>query len=121
MDMQYTTREKRLDIKRFTSEILLTDESLISLPNTTVLHTLTDFAAHHRLSITSKMAGEVVETHKYPTTWWDAVKARFFPQWLLRRLPVQWTVVKTWQCYPEYPLPDSWGRPIQLIVTERTE
>ena len=28
------------------------------------------------------------QTIRYPATWWDAVKERWFPQWLLARYPV---------------------------------
>ena len=31
--------------------------------------------------------------HEYPTTWWDAVKLRFFPEWALKRWPPGLTVV----------------------------
>lgn len=30
------------------------------------------------------------ETVSWPATWWDAVKERWFPDWLLRRYPVEY-------------------------------
>jgi hypothetical protein len=44
------------------------------------------------------------ERHEYPTTWWDAVKQRWFPKWALRRWPVSVTVVtvKRGVIYPEF-------------------
>lgn len=33
------------------------------------------------------------EKISFPTTWWDAVKLRFFPRWALRRWPAQMEVV----------------------------
>jgi len=29
---------------------------------------------------------------RYPTTWWDAVKQRWLPRWLLKRYPANYTV-----------------------------
>lgn len=31
-----------------------------------------------------------VAEFKWPATWWDAVKLRFYPRWLLRRYPVRY-------------------------------
>lgn len=36
---------------------------------------------------------EAVE-HRYPTTWWDAFKERWFPRWARVRWPASWTVVR---------------------------
>ncbi len=33
---------------------------------------------------------EVEETFSYPSNWWEAVKARFFPKFLKRRYPVKY-------------------------------
>ena len=30
------------------------------------------------------------EEVRWPATWWDAVKDRWFPAWLKRRFPVEW-------------------------------
>lgn len=31
------------------------------------------------------------ETVKWPSTWWDAFKLRWFPSWLKRHYPIQWS------------------------------
>lgn len=36
---------------------------------------------------------KVNEEIKYPKDWWEALKERFFPKWLLRRFPVEYTKV----------------------------
>ena len=42
---------------------------------------------------------------KYPRTWWDAVKARWFPKWLLRKFPVEYSAVYTTHVFPEMAVP----------------
>lgn len=38
--------------------------------------------------------GERIQVHaRWPETWWDAFKERWFPQWLLRRFPVSWSEI----------------------------
>ncbi len=36
-----------------------------------------------------------VETDGFPADWWEAVKERFFPEWLLKRYPVKYLTIKT--------------------------
>lgn len=40
---------------------------------------------------------------EYPSTWWDALKERWYPAWALRRWPAARTVV-TWSPKVVYPL-----------------
>lgn len=44
------------------------------------------------------------ETIKYPATWRDAFKERWFPKWLLARYPVQYRVheINTTTLYPNF-------------------
>jgi hypothetical protein len=39
---------------------------------------------------------------RYPTTWWDAFKDRWFPKWALARWPVAWTVDR-FEAFHDYP------------------
>lgn len=41
--------------------------------------------------------------HRFPATWWDAVKIRFFPAWLLRRYPPIFIVIRAdaTELYPD--------------------
>ena len=34
------------------------------------------------------------EHYSHPATWWDAVKARWFPKWALKRWPAKFTDIK---------------------------
>ena len=37
------------------------------------------------------LADETIEVHeRWPKTWWDHIKSRFFPAWALVRWPVEW-------------------------------
>ncbi len=96
-----------LQIQQFASQMLISDD-VIALANTDVIcDRLYDVVRAHRITIRSRMAGQVVETHKYPTTWLDAFKLRWFPKFLLNKYPVNFTTVKTWECYPDYAFPHS--------------
>ena len=46
---------------------------------------------------------------KYPSSWWDAFKIRFFPYKLLRRFPANYTdiIVSARELYPEIAIPDT--------------
>ena len=54
-----------------------------------------------------KVMGEKLETFSFPTTWVDAVKARWFPGWLLRRYPASYTKIDITALYPKLSLPDE--------------
>ena len=43
----------------------------------------------------------------FPLNWWEAVKERFAPRFLLRRFPVKTSRIyyNTWRFYPNKPLP----------------
>lgn len=47
-----------------------------------------------RLMIQGHLWGEsgTPQTITYPATWWDAVKERWFPKWLLTRYPVSYRI-----------------------------
>ena len=36
------------------------------------------------------LLGKKIETRKYPATWWDAFKNRWYPKFLKNRFPVNW-------------------------------
>lgn len=48
---------------------------------------------------------------KWPATWWDAVKERWFPEWAQKRWPVEWVMLK--QVVPTLEAPDR--RPVMYI------
>jgi hypothetical protein len=58
------------------------------------------------LWLTAVVLGEELEpvVIRHPATWWDAVKERFFSDWLLRRFPVTYTIhsVEFSVAYPNF-------------------
>ncbi len=52
-----------------------------------------------------KLADESV---RWPTTWWDAVKARWFPRWALRRWPAAYSHADftIYRGYPDIVMPE---------------
>lgn len=53
------------------------------------------------LALDAHIAIEHLGVIRYPADWWQAVKARFFPQWLLHWWPVAYTVNDVRLLYPE--------------------
>lgn len=53
---------------------------------------------------------EARQTVTYPADWWQAVKARFFPAWLLKRYPVRHAsvTVEAQALFPELRPIDRW-------------
>lgn len=49
------------------------------------------------------------ESVSWPTTWWDAFKARWFPRWALRRWPAKYSHAdfRIYRGYPDLVLPDQ--------------
>lgn len=66
-------------------------------------------------TVSAAMAGGIVDKHQYPKTWWDAFKQRWFPQFLRRLFPITTVVIETWHCYPEWKLPEAYGKAIQVL------
>lgn len=52
------------------------------------------------------LATQEEELCKYPDSWWQAFKERYFPRWLLKRCPVRYTEVWAYHKYPELEVPD---------------
>ena len=48
----------------------------------------------YRIRLRGFLYGESVEKHtiKYPKDWWQALRERWFPRWVLNRWPVRYTV-----------------------------
>ena len=42
----------------------------------------------------------------YPSDWWQAFKARWFPSWLKKRFPVRLTKIIAEHMFPEITMPD---------------
>lgn len=72
-------------------------------------------------AIQSFWGQRVVDRHeRWPASWWDAVKERWYPEWLLRRFPVRWNhfdfVVAKVLTEPKYQWPEELKH--RLVVYE---
>lgn len=50
--------------------------------------------------ITWNLLGKDIETRKYPSTWWNAFKNRWYPRFLKKRFPVEWDEFKLYNICP---------------------
>lgn len=89
--------------------------SKIECANVDIRVHMTAMCDEFNCTISAAMAGGIVDRHQYPKTWWDAFKQRWFPAFMRRWFPITTVIVETWQCYPEWKLPDSYGRAIQVF------
>lgn len=81
------------------------------------------FAEDAMLRLKAVVMGEHIETPavRYPKDWKEAVRERFFPEWALRRWPVQYTekVFDTRVVYPMISLPLDQHSIAEVCVKER--
>jgi len=86
------------------------------------------FALHFRSFILGHVVDEISEEMRveYPKDWWQALKARWFAAWALRRWPVRMEVVAkrltltAKECYPGLTIPNR-QRAVLMYVKEETE
>jgi hypothetical protein len=62
-----------------------------------------------RMMLRSRLPVHDLCSYKWPLTWWDAVKARFFPKWALRRFPIRYDGVDLVQV-ADVALPMEFGK-----------
>ena len=62
------------------------------------------------------IATQEEELHEYPEDWWQAIKERWFPKWLLRRYPVKYAQVWAYHKFPELEVPNLGKELINLKV-----
>lgn len=55
------------------------------------------------IDLTSFVYSQKIREIKYPFDWLEAFKERWFPKWLLKKYPVQYTVYDLKRFYPEIP------------------
>ena len=58
--------------------------------------------------LTWNLLGKEIETRKYPETWWDAFKNRWYPKFLKKRFPVKWDAFKLYNICPH--INYDWGK-----------
>jgi hypothetical protein len=61
--------------------------------------------ARYAIRALVRIAVQEEQMAQYPATWWDAVKARFAPEWFTRRWPVQYTRIIMEVLYPRVAFP----------------
>lgn len=80
------------------------------------------------LQMVAFVAGEPKEHLKiyrrWPRTWWDACKERWFPGWLLRRFPANYEVIDidrtvAWSVCPHLEIPESGPHVVWLLEKSR--
>lgn len=76
------------------------------------------------MQIRADVAAQSIDpvSYRYPSTWWDAFKERWFPSWALGRWPARHTSgeLNAVVIYPQIKLPQE-GHNIQIWKTERTQ
>ena len=67
------------------------------------------------------LLGKEIETKKYPATWWDAFKNRWYPKFLKTRFPVSWDHFRLYNICPHINQAFPCNSALQLIwvVDER--
>lgn len=75
-------------------------------PQNLKYETLVDYT-HDRMIhlITWNLLGKEIEMKRYPSTWWDAFKDRWFPKFLKTRFPVSWDEFKIYNICPHIDIP----------------
>ncbi len=55
------------------------------------------------------------EDLKYPVNWIEAFKERWFPKWLLKYYPVEYTLIEVREYYPRMAIPNGQDRYIRFM------
>lgn len=100
----------RLDKITFGQNVRIGAEVLVGCaitPELLIQKTVTDMLLALRQDVFAQKIEEV--SHSYPSDWWQAFKARWFPNWLLRRYPVTTTTFRLTASalYPKIAFPDG--------------
>lgn len=114
---EYKSQIKTIELKlqHFVKRMKISPRLVIENVSTDVM--LDNFCLDFEARIHARMAGQIIQTYKHPKTWLDAFKERWFPKFLLERYPVEYVIIKTWECYPAIRLPE-WGDCVQFFVLE---
>ena len=72
-----------------------------NLPNATLKAVVPQTMNMLVVQMLNTVAGERVKEIKYPLDWWQAIKERWFPKFILKRFPVKWHTFKIDFLYPE--------------------
>lgn len=52
---------------------------------------------------------KVVKEFKYPATWWDSFKLKFFPKWLLKKYSAKYSTItfNAYALFPDFPIDET--------------
>jgi len=91
------TKEHRLEAFRFGVNRAIGRYELEDLRGALELDVFERSGAEMVMQLRATLYGRRTEGQeiRYPATWWDAFKVRWFPEWLLRRYPPVHVVHKT--------------------------
>ncbi len=81
----------------------VTDEFLAN-PVDTEIRQIADTMGSQIIS-TFSVAGDTMDRRSWPSTWWDAVKERWYPKWALRLSPARHEYIEVRAYYPLVKLP----------------
>lgn len=66
-------------------------------------------AERFKLTFHSMLPTNEILNRKWPSTWWDAFKVRWFPNWLLRRYPPMYETMKLYEVLSGIKIPKNYG------------
>ena len=105
---------KKVTLERlqFSAQAVIDLDVLDQIRFTPTFQTWVDSTARHMvLSMKRDVLGQrLTKIHEsYPATWWEAVKLRFYPEWLLKRCPpkMQYIIVDAHALYPKIEIPNQ--------------
>lgn len=106
-DFPYSTEQIELKIKQFyTAQLISRDVLESAVTPEACLDYHLGFMAH-QLIVRVAVPARETQVARYPTTWWDAVKARFAPPWFLRRWPADYIEVRLEELYHMVAIPEK--------------
>jgi hypothetical protein len=65
-----------------------------------------DYGTQMAIMCSMNIFTQNIENYQWPTDWWQAVKARWFPKFALKQWPVIYTKINVKAIYPKAALPD---------------
>jgi hypothetical protein len=107
LDTSCVVEQRVLDVIRYGCAVRMSEECGFNLHKFDVAYEVDHLTRNIVFAFNAFIAGEKLRTITYPTTWWDAVKERWFPEWALKKWPVNRTCFQIDALYPEMAIPDQ--------------
>ena len=87
----------RLDVEKAGAALALSPEIIMSGPSGSAV--ASPLIRHWTLAFSKTFPAYTLGNYRWPATWWDAVKARWFPAWMERKWPVMWDGIDLKQAF----------------------